>query len=83
MRLIKLLGRSVRLGFFVGLGVATALLEACSSSPTRLDTSVDQSKSKDRGTPTQEAGRREAGADVARVDAGPRKDGARWDIPLE
>jgi hypothetical protein len=83
MSLLKFLGRGVRLGFFVGLGAASALIEACSGSPARLDTSADQSKVKDVGSPAKEAGRRDAGADQARADAGPRRDGARWDIPLE
>ena len=83
MRLFKFLGRGVRLGFFVGLGVASALIEACSSTPTRLDTSADQSKTKDRGVTSQEAGRRDAGADQTSADFTPRRDGARWDIPLE
>jgi hypothetical protein len=70
MRVGRRLVRLARLGFFVGLGAVSALIEACggSGSAVRPDAraQVPDAAPADAGTP----------------DAAPT-DGAGWDVPLE
>ena len=90
MRLLELVGRGLRLGFFVGLGVASALVEACSSDTVPVDSSTadkgavrDSAKDSARRDAAKDSGRRDAAPDKAKPgDGGPPKD-ARWDMPLE
>ncbi len=85
---MKKIKRLVKLGFFVGLGTATAVIAACGSTVSQhLDTSipdgpkVDKSGVADKGSP--EAGSKDMGPpDAGSKDKAPA-DKRGWDIPLE
>jgi hypothetical protein len=78
---MQTLWRYVKLGFFVGWGVAATVVSACGGSTVQrpIDSGADvrEAASQDAGL-QQDAGAQDGGA----PDDGPR-DATGWDVPLE
>ena len=83
MKLAGTLWRWARLGFFVALGSAAAVVEACGSGATTVRADAELPRADDASSPA-DGGFHDSAAPDGGIDAKPPLDGAAgWDTPLE